>query len=194
MGLNATFFVNSILFGLGLAVDAFLISLSNGLNAPKLHLGKICAVAGVFALFQLIAPMLGWVCVHTVAVYFENFAQVAAWIAFAVLLYIGVKMLVEGFTKKTGQPEVPKAGIAALLIQALITSVDALSVGFAVSDYTWEMALICSVIIAAITFCTYFSGFLIGRRFGVKIGGKAAICGGVIFILIGLEVLINSFL
>jgi len=193
MGFNATFFINSILFGLGLAVDAFLISLSNGLKAPGLRCGKICAVAGVFALFQLIAPMIGWVCVHTVAVRFETFTEIAAWIAFAVLLYIGLKMFVEGLTKNSGEENAPKAGVAALFLQALITSVDALSVGFASTGYTWQMALVCSVIIAAVTFCAYFSGFLLGRRFGTKIGGKASVFGGIIFVLIGVEVLISSF-
>ena len=194
MNWNWTFFLNSVLFGFGLAVDAFLISLSNGLNAPATKRGKMFATAGVFALFQLIAPMIGWLCINTVAKRYAMFEECLSWLAFTVLCYIGVKMLAEGLcsTKKTA----PKAqlGIFSLLIQAAITSVDALSVGFAIADYEWQMALTGSVIIALVTFGAFIGGFCIGRKYGLKLADKASVAGGVIFIFIGIEVFVNGLI
>ena len=72
---NLMFFVNSILLGVGLAMDAFSVSLVNGLNEPEMRRRKMCAIAGVFALFQAMMPMIGWVCVHTVVQYFKSFEK-----------------------------------------------------------------------------------------------------------------------
>lgn len=188
-----TFFLNSVLFGFGLAVDAFLISLSNGLNAPHTKRGKILAMAGVFALFQLIAPMIGWICIHTVAQRFYLFEECVSWLALTVLCYIGIKMIVDGVCrKKTVQK--PQAGILALLVQAIITSLDALSVGFAISDYAWQMALAGSAIIALITFGSFTGGFCLGKKYGVKLANKVSVLGGIIFIFIGIEVFVNSLI
>lgn len=191
MNFTMMFFLNSLLFGLGLAVDAFLISLSNGMNAPAIGRGKIFAAACVFALFQFIAPMIGWVCIHTVARRFELFEECLSWLALIVLCYIGVKMIVEGLCRGK-KVDVPKVGVVALLVQALITSVDALSVGFAIADESWQMALVGSAIIASVTFVAYVGGFCLGRRFGTKFAGKASVIGGLIFIVIGIEVFVNN--
>ncbi len=188
------FFLNSILFGFGLAVDAFLISLSNGLNAPEIKRGKISAMAGVFALFQLIAPMIGWICVHTVARHFYLFEECVSWLALTVLCYIGIKMIVDGLCRKKTEIKKPETGIAAVFIQAVITSLDALSVGFAISEYAFLMALAGSAIIALITFGSFIGGFCLGKRYGVKLANKASVIGGIIFIFIGVEVFVSSLI
>ena len=72
MDLTFTFFMNSILLGIGLAMDAFSVSLANGLNEPKMKKRKMCFVAGIFAFFQALMPMIGWVCVHTLLGYFKE--------------------------------------------------------------------------------------------------------------------------
>lgn len=186
------FFFNSVLLGVGLAMDAFSVSLANGLNEPQMKKKKMVGVAGIFGLFQALMPMIGWVCVHTIIQYFQSFQKFIPWIALILLLYIGGKMLIEGIKNKDGEVEKPEVGMMALLIQAVATSIDALSVGFTISDYDLIMALVCALIIAVVTFIICMAGLVIGKKFGTKISNKAEILGGVILIVIGLEIFITG--
>ncbi len=195
------FFFNSILLGVGLAMDAFSVSLANGLNEPDMPKQKTLGAAGVFGVFQGLMPLIGWFCVHNLAAIFTDVQPFIPWIAFALLGYIGGKMLYEGIheyiCKKGESTECPvpkKLGLYALLVQGIATSIDALSVGFTISDYNWVQALVCSLIIAVLTFGICFAGILLGRRFGTALAGKSAIFGGSILIFIGLEILITSFI
>lgn len=187
---NALFFFNSVLLGIGLAMDAFSVSLANGLHEPDMKKKKMCGVAGVFAFFQAVMPMAGWICVHTVIQYFRMFEKFIPWIALVLLLFIGGKMLMEGIKSQNGEMEKPKVGLAALLVQGVATSIDALSVGFAIAEYGFAMAIVCALIIAAVTFVVCMVGLIIGKKFGTKFSGRAAILGGVILIVIGLEIFI----
>ena len=186
------FFFNSVLLGVGLAMDAFSVSLANGLNEPQMKKKKMVGIAGIFGLFQALMPMIGWVCVHTIVQYFQSFQKFIPWIALILLLYIGGKMLIEGIKNKDGEVEKPEVGMMALLIQAVATSIDALSVGFTISDYDLIMALVCALIIAVVTFIICMAGLVIGKRFGTKISNKAEILGGVILIVIGLEIFLTG--
>ena len=188
------FFFNSVLLGVGLAMDAFSVSLANGLKEPEMTRGKMCKIAGVFAVFQAVMPMLGWVCVHTIVQYFRAFEKLIPWIALALLSLIGGKMLVEGIRNKDSQPEKVQVGMAALLIQGVATSIDALSVGFTVAEYGLDMVLVCVLIIAAVTFFICIMGLMIGKRFGTKLSNKASVLGGAILIVIGLEIFITGIL
>ena len=136
------FFLNSALLGVGLAMDAFSVSMANGLHDPHMGKGTMVKIAGTFGIFQAAMPMIGWVCVHTI----------------------------------------------------VATSIDALSVGFTISEYGWLMALTAAVIIAAVTFFICMAGLRIGKKFGTQLSGKASILGGVILIGIGLEIFISGVL
>lgn len=189
-----SFIISSILFGLGLAVDAFLISLAGGVNEPNAKRGKILASALVFALFQLAAPLIGRLCVRTVAERFLFFKECLSGIALAVLLFLGIKMLVEGLRQsKSKDEEKPKSGIGALLLRAAVSSVDALSMGFTIAEYSLWTAVAGAGIIAAITFIAYTAGFFIGRKFGTRLADKAMVIGGILFIVMALEVFIQGF-
>lgn len=188
---NVLFFVNSVLLGVGLAMDAFSVSLANGLNEPDMKKKKLCAIAGVFAFFQAIMPMIGWICVHTIVQYLKAFETLVPWIAWILLTFIGGKMLLDGMKKKEEERET-KVGVSALLIQGIATSIDALSVGFTIADYGFVMALVCSIIIAVVTFVVCSAGVFIGKKFGTKLSDKATIFGGVILMLIGLEIWITG--
>lgn len=192
---NFVFFFNSVLLGVGLAMDAFSVSLANGLNEPGMRKKKMCGVAGVFALFQAAMPMIGWVCVHTIVEKFQAFERFIPFIALVLLVYIGGKMLLEGLKKNEEEEDECKAvGISALLVQGVATSIDALSVGFTIAEYGLVMALVCAVIIAVVTFFICVAGIAIGKKFGTKLANKASIFGGVILILIGLEIFITGIL
>lgn len=195
------FFFNSILIGVGLAMDAFSVSLANGLNEPDMSNRKSLGAAGVFGVMQGLMPLIGWFCVHYVAELFDGFKPFIPWIALALLGYIGGKMLYEGVQeykcKNGGGTDCPipqKLGFSALLVQGIATSIDALSVGFTISDYNWLQAIVCAVIIAAITFGICFAGIHLGKKFGTALSGTSAIFGGSILIFIGLEIFITSFI
>ena len=137
-------------------------------------------------------PMIGWICVHTVAQYFAAFRKFIPWIALILLLFIGGKMLLDGIKGSDGETEKPKVGMAALLVQGIATSIDALSVGFAIAEYGFMMALVCALIISVVTFVLCMAGLVIGKRFGTHFSNKAALLGGIILIVIGFEIFITG--
>ena len=187
------FFFNSVLLGIGLAMDAFSVSLANGLNEQKMKKGKMCSIAGVFAFFQALMPMIGWICVHTVLQYFQVFEKFIPWIALLLLCFIGGKMVVDGI-KSTGETEKTSVTFLALLIQGVATSIDALSVGFTIAEYNFIMALVAVLIISAVTFGICMGGLYLGKHFGTKLSDKATILGGVILIVIGIEIFITGLI
>lgn len=192
MAWSLRFFINSIMLGVGLAMDAFSVSMANGLNEPNMKRKKMCVVALVFAGFQALMPMIGWICVHTVVQYFTAFEKLIPWIALGLLGFIGGKMLIEGIKNQEEEIEVSGVGVSALLVQGVATSIDALSVGFTISEYGFVMALVCAAIIAAVTFVICMGGLIIGKKFGTKLSNKASILGGVILIIIGIEIFVTG--
>ena len=194
MTLGFTFFFNSILLGIGLAMDAFSVSLANGLNEPNMKGGKVCGVAGIFSAFQFAMPMIGWICVSTIAQYFKAFEKLIPWIALALLGYIGGKMLYEGIKNKDSEEEKAAVDFSALLMQGVATSIDALSVGFTISAYNFLEALLACLLIGVVTFFICLAGIVIGKKAGTALAGKAGILGGAILIFIGLEIFITSWL
>ena len=177
---------------IGLAMDAFSVSLVNGLNEPCMSRIRLCEIAGVFAFFQAFMPMTGWFLVKSVADKFIVFQKFIPWIALFLLLYIGINMLREG-TKNNGEENKNAAvGVSELIIQGIATSIDALSVGFTISSYNTLMALICSAIIAVVTFVICAAGIIIGRHCGTRYSGKSSMLGGVILIFIGIEIFIKG--
>ena len=186
------FCLNSILFGIGLAMDAFSVSMANGLHEPRMKTGRMCLIAGTFGLFQILMPLLGWVCVHTIAELFTGFRRVIPWIALLLLGYIGGKMLLEGLRGEGSDADAVAVGLGGLLLQGIATSIDALSVGFTIADSSWPAALTEALIIGAVTFAICLAGLRIGKFFGTKLAGKASILGGVILIAIGLEIFLKG--
>lgn len=191
--MNLLFILNSILFGIGLAMDAFSVSMANGLNEPGMKKNRMTLIAGTFAGFQIVMPLIGWFCVRTIAKTFQAFQKFIPWIALILLLYIGGKMLIEGIrNKEDDDEEYGAVGIGALMVQGVATSIDALSVGFTIAQYHLVAALVEALIIGVVTFAICIAGLIIGKKFGTRLKSKAAILGGVILILIGLEIFIKG--
>lgn len=187
--------MNSILLGVGLAMDACAVSMANGLNDPNMKVRKVVLVALIFAFFQALMPMIGWICVRTVAQQFDKFTVAIPYIALALLEFIGGKMIYEGVTHKENSSEQQShknLTAVVLLTQAVATSIDALSVGFTVSSYDVWQALTSVAIIALVTFAICVGGVYVGKKFGTKLGNKAEIFGGIILIGIGLEIFITG--
>lgn len=186
------FFFNSALLGVGLAMDAFSVSLANGLHEPGMQKKQMCGIAGTFAGFQFLMPMVGWICVHTILQYLKVFEQFIPWIAFLLLLYIGGSMLMEAWKPKQEDTEISGLGVKELLIQGIATSIDALSVGFTIADYDGLMAIVCAVVVAIVTFLICISGLALGKKFGTRFSSRAEVLGGVILIGIGIEIFVKG--
>ena len=188
----AVLIVNSILLGIGLAMDAFSVSIANGLNEPKMKAGKSLSIAGTFAFFQAAMPLIGWLCVHTIIKYFKIFEKFIPWIALILLGFIGIKMIVEAVKNKEEATGV--LTVRLLIIQGIATSIDALSAGFTIAEYGILSALLCAGIISAVTFVISMAGIFIGRKVGDRLSTKAQILGGIILIGIGLEIFISGMI
>lgn len=191
-----SFFINSVLLGVGLAMDAFSVSIANALADPYMTGKCKNKIAGTFAGFQFLMPMIGWFCVHTIAEYFTAFQKAIPWIALALLCYIGGKMLIEGIREQKSDAPSEKEPVKfkELMVQGVATAIDALSVGFTISEYTAIMAFAASAIIAVVTFVICRIGLHIGRKFGLKLAGRATILGGIILIGIGIEIFVKGIL
>ena len=200
MNVTIEFIITSIMLGIGLAMDAFSVSVANGLNEPKMQKNKMLLIAGVFAIFQALMPMIGWTCVHTIVCYFKAFQKFVPWIALILLLFIGGNMIKEALVKDEEEDkfeedkkcECKAVCMATLMVQGIATSIDALSVGFTIAEYGLVMALICATIIAVVTFVICMAGVSVGKKVGIKYSDKASIFGGVILIAIGLEIFLTG--
>ena len=192
MNWNFLFFMNSALLGVGLAMDAFSVSLANGMNEKKMKKSRMAYIAGVYAFFQFLMPMVGWICVHTIVQLFGQFQKCIPWISLILLLYIGGSMIWESVKGEEEIEEVKKLSFAVLMLQGIATSIDALSVGFTIADYGFIMALVCSIIIAVVTFVICETGLYLGKTLGTKLAGKADVLGGVILTGIGIEIFVKG--
>ena len=195
MQLGFAFFFNSVLFGVGLAMDAFSVSVANAIADPGMKHGQRLRIAGCFAIFQILMPLLGWLCVRTIAESFTAFEKFIPWIALLLLLWIGGKMLLEGIrggAEEEAAGEKKTLGRGTLLLQGVATSIDALSVGFTIEEYPFSAALTESLIIGAVTLAICLAGLLLGRTIGRKLDRIAPILGGLILIGIGVEIFLTG--
>ena len=194
MPLGFAFFLNSVLFGVGLAMDAFSVSVANAIADPDMKHAQRLRIAGCFALFQILMPLLGWLCVRTIAESFTAFQRFIPWIALGLLLYIGGKMLLEGVRGRAEEEAEEKRalGRGTLLLQGVATSIDALSVGFTIEEYPFSAALTESLIIGAVTLAICLCGLFLGRTIGRKLDRIAPILGGLILIGIGVEIFLTG--
>ena len=192
MDWSLMFFANSILLGVGLAMDAFSVSVANGLNEPHMRGGRMAVIAGTFAFFQCFMPLVGWVCVHTIVQMFQAFEKAIPWIALVLLLFIGGKMIWEAVHGGEDDEQAVGVVVAALLMQGVATSIDALSVGFTIAAYNALQAVVCALLIAVTTFFICLAGLQIGKTVGNKFSNKATIFGGCILIFIGIEIWVTG--
>ena len=199
------------MLGFGLAMDAFSVSLANGFADHNMSRTRKIQIAGCYAGFQFIMPVIGWFLVHNAATFFSGFQRFIPWIALILLGYIGGKMLIEGILDRKAERNCPndrncnkctiekcrKYGIdpeagsisnKLLIMQGIATSIDALSVGFTISNYDTLKTLLSAFIIGGVTYVVCYIGLKLGIVFGTKLASFAKIIGGIILIAIGLKV------
>lgn len=190
---------SSVLLGVGLAMDAFSVSLANGLNEPKMKLKKVFLISGLFAFFQALMPLIGWIAISGFLELFNKFKPFIPWISFILLCFIGGKMLFDSFKKDSdAEEEIKKLTLGALFAQAIATSIDALTAGFNFAkDYNlnqWLYVILSVVIIMLLTFGICFFGVKLGQKVGTKFSSKAGILGGSVLIFLGLKIFFTDIL
>lgn len=186
------FVVKAVLFGIGLAMDAFSVSVANGLGEPEMSFKKGSVIAFTFGTFQFIMPMIGWFCVSFLLETFEHIEPFIPYVSLILLVYIGGKMIYEA---TRGQEHSDACvGTKELILQGIATSIDALSVGFTIATLSAPMALVESFIIGAVTVIICYAGVEIGKRFGTRFSKNATIAGGLILIFIGIEIFVKGVL
>lgn len=173
-------------------MDAFSVSMANAMIENRMKAGRMCFIASVYGVFQALMPLGGWILVHFAAKKFELFNKAVPYIALLLLGYIGGKMIYEGIKNSTEDTEQKPLTVAVILVQGVATAIDALSVGFTIAEYGFFEALIESLIIAAVTFVICIAGLIIGKKFGTVFSNKASLLGGVILVLIGIEIFVKG--
>ena len=181
-------FFGLLLVALGVSADAFAVALGKGLHMKAFNLRHALAIALAFGGFQAVMPLLGWLLASQFARYITG---VDHWIAFALLLLIGAKMIWEAFHGGTDDEEDSDTlPVRELLVLSVATSIDALAVGISFAFLPvsiWHAV----ALIGVCTFVLSLAGVLVGRRVGRRFGAPAEIAGGLILILIGTRVLLD---
>ena len=186
---------NSLLLGIGLAMDAFSVSIANGIVESGMRKRRMLAIAGVYAAFQFLMPMLGWILVTTLEEIFTKFSILIPWIALILLLFIGGKMIWDAFHEddELGEEAVARLSLRELLLLAIATSIDALAVGVTVAFL--DVSIVPAVaLIGVTTFVISFGGVVIGHQFGSRWEKASTIAGGIILICIGIKIVLDHFL
>lgn len=186
------FIITNIGLGVGLAVDAGSVSLANGLAEPNMSRKKTIGIAAVFAFFQGLMPMIGWSCVQFIEKLFRKFVAAVPWIALALLVFLGVNMIISACRGKEEEQQMKRLTRSGLIVQGIATSIDALSVGFVIAGYDLLHVLIAASIIAVVTYVICRLFLIVGKKVGMKHMKIAGIIGGIILIVIGLEIFIKG--
>ena len=192
---DVLFFLNSILIGAALAMDAFSVSVACAISDHEMRRSDGIKMALTFAVFQIVMPLIGWFFVSALS---RNFAVFERWlpvITFLILGALGISMIKKAFSSESedasGFIDIGPAKLAGL---GIATSIDALSVGFTIAGYSLPAAVTEALIIGAVTFAICFIGILIGKKIGTHLADKAEAVGGAVLLAIGLEILIRGML
>ena len=204
---SARFIFESFLLGVGLAMDAFSVSVANGLADRNMSGKKEAGIAGCFGVFQCLMPLIGWSLVLFAMHIFGILTRLIPFIALGLLGFLGIKMILEGVEKRRqskkdteaadADSQVPsKKGLTLgkLLLQGVATSIDALSVGLVIAEYSAMEAVTASVIIGATTFVLCLIGIRLGEKASMKLNHIASFIGGGILIAIGIEIFVSHLL
>ena len=183
--------IYAIGLGIGLAMDASCVSMTNAMVEKNMRIAKAFAMATLFGLFQFVMPMIGYFLGSLFTKYISAFIPI---IALVLLSIIGIKMIVEAVKQKKKGIEITQKKIspAELFVQALATSIDALSVGVLFIMETTYSAIASFAVIGCVTVAMTLIAFFIGKKIGLLLKNKATLVGGIILIAIGLEIFIQS--
>ncbi len=191
------FLIRHLLMGAGLAMDAFSVSLANGLKEPCMSRKKTLGIASIFGGFQAAMPLIGYLILFYFVKTFTVLQKIIPWVSLALLLFLGIKMICDALKKeKSNECACDNTSLTqkVLVLQGIATSIDALSVGLTLSSYPFIFAALACLIIGVVTFGICVGGVELGKRVGTKYEKKASIAGGIILIVIGVEIFITGII
>ncbi len=188
------FFIQTLLIGIGLSMDAFAVSVCKGLGMSKLNKKQMLIIASYFGGFQALMPFLGWLAGAKFSTYVSQYAH---WIAFTLLAIIGGKMIKEALSENEdcceGGEKDKKLSLKELFLLAVATSIDALAVGISFA-FLGVPIMESIVIIGITTFLLSIAGVILGNLFGAKYKNKAEFAGGLILIAIGIKIVLEQYM
>jgi len=179
-----------IFIAVGLAMDAFVVSIVSGSTYRQLHVKHALRMALFFGAFQAFMPLIGSLAGLTLKDYIQDYDH---WVAFGLLAAVGVKMIYESFKIKSAEKNPDPSNIFVLLVLSVATSIDALAIGITLSLITSSIAL-AAIIIGLITFVLSYAGVLIGKRFGHFFENRIEAIGGLVLIGIGVKIICEHLL
>ncbi len=178
------------IIAIGLSFDSFAVSIISGLSIPKIRFFQAARLAIIFATFQALMPLVGWLLQSSIKDLIE---PVDHWVAFAILSLVGGKMIMENLIGKNEKEIKDPLRFRVAIVLAIVTSIDALAVGFTLGIII-EQFITAILIIGGVTFIASMTGVLIGKKTGPKINKYAEIIGGIILFSIGAKILIEHLL
>jgi putative Mn2+ efflux pump MntP len=180
--------IEIVLIAIGLSMDAFAVSITLGLSVKKPTLREYALPGAYFGFFQALMPLAGY---FAGTFFAESVKRFDHWIAFALLLFIGGKMVAESFSKDGEERRENRFGFASMMLLSVATSIDALAVGvtFAFFDINIFIAVL---IIGSVTFCISTAGVKIGNVFGTRFKSKAELFGGLVLVALGVKILVGE--
>ena len=185
------YILQSFVIGVGVASDAFAVATADGMCYKKLKMSKVILIALFFGVFQGIMPLIGYFVGQKL---FANIQAFVPYISLVILSLMGLKMIFEGIDKRknsSNKISSKKLSLGTIFLQSIATSIDALSVGFAITNFNIYMALIFTFIVSIVTFLLSFFGVFIGKKFGNRFESIAEIFGGIILIFIGIVIFLG---
>ncbi len=186
-----------LMFGLGLTMDACAVSMANGLEDKNMKKNKMLFIALMFGFFQGFMPLIGYLFgnfLYTHLTFIEKYKLIPV-TALLILVFLGVKMILDSTNEDNkDENEIRTLTFKVIFIQAIATSIDALSTGITFSDYKLSYALIIILLIMIVTFIASYISIIIGKKFGSVLENKALLAGGIILILIGLEIFLTGII
>ena len=187
--MNFEFVIQSLMVGLGLAMDSCTVSMTDGMNEKNMTIIKNILIALIFTIFQQVMPIVGY---FIGRIFYGFISKYVPIIALIILGILGVKMLADTIKDNNQSEKLGKLTFSIIILQAIATSIDALSVGVTFVGHSIQKMLFSTAIIGVITFILTFFGVKIGKKFGTLFGKDAQIVGGLMLILNGIEIYISS--
>lgn len=179
--------LNALLLGSGLAMDASAVGMANGLIEPKMRKRKLILIATFFGVFQGLMPLLGYAFGYLFA---NLITSIVPYLALIILSILGIKMFIEGFKKEEEKQE--PISIKGILLQAIATSIDAFAVGVLYVATPFGESILTFIIITVTTFLFVVIAIILGKTIGNKLSQSALIFGGVVLILVGIKIFIET--
>lgn len=186
-------FLDAFLVSLSMSIDASTVNVVNGLEDKDMKLGKMIFISFIFGLFQFLMPVIGYFIGFSLKEYLETYIP---WIAFTLLLALGIKSFIDWIKDFRNKEEVKekKLTLINILVQGIATSIDALCVGFVFLDYTFFDAMMTFILIGVVTFIMSFLAVFLSKKVAGKLTRWAGLIASIVFVALAIKMILSAYL